>query len=313
MGKVEYAYSLKLHKDVTASEAHEAWVMGKINDKTEFKCCCPACSAQITCVNMDKPQWQMKMREHFKVYGKHNINCTEVMKQKNIDVSKVQGTPKEAPEIGEAIAFHMGRPENHDENESSSNTDDGNGKTKKMGTATGKEGHDREKQQRVSNLYLLSTLMRKYLSAKKNNELNEIKISLELSGKVYGYSLNKLFNEIAQVDIIKDEAWKTKVYFGKAIIRKNDKNEYWIEFTDKFKNSDLSVRCSIKEETINIAHNKTGSISSIERFLNKEAYCFILGTVQITNNAIYINIKSLDHIACSFDDVKKMSELIADE
>lgn len=313
MGKVEYAYSLKLHKDVTASEAHEAWVMGVINDKTEFKCCCLACSAQITCVNMDKPQWQMKMREHFKVYGKHNINCTEVMKQKNIDVIKVQGMSKEAPDIGEAIAFHMGRPKKHDENEISSNMDDGNSQTKKTGTATGKEVNDREKQQRVSNLCLLSTLMRKYLTAKKNNEQNEIKISIELSGKVYVYSLNTLFNEITLVDIIKDEAWKTKVYFGKAIIRKNNKNEYWINFTDKFKNSDFPVRCSIKKETINSNLNKTGSINSIERFLNNEAYCFILGTVQITNNAIYINIKSLDHIACSFDDVKKMSDLIADE
>jgi hypothetical protein len=265
MGKVEYAYSLKLHRDVTASEAHEAWVMGKINDKTEFECCCPACSAQITCVNMNKPQWQMKMREHFKVYGEHNVNCTEVMRQKNIDVKKVQGMSKEAPEIGEAIAFHMGRPENHDENEVSSNTDDGNGQTKKTVSAAGKVGHDREKQQRVSNLYLLSTLMRKYLSAKKNNELNEIKISLELSGKIYGYSLNTLFNEIALANIIKDEAWKTKVYFGKAIIRKNDKSEYWINFIDKFVNSDLTVICLIKKEIINSAHNKTGSISSIER------------------------------------------------
>lgn len=313
MGKVEYAYNLKLHKDVTASEAHEAWVMGVISDKTEFKCCCPACSAQITCVNMDKPQWQMKMREHFKVYGEHNVYCTEVMKQKSIDVKKEQGMSKEAPEIGEVIAFHMGRPENHDENETSSNTDDENGQTKKTGAAASKEGHDREKQQRASNLYLLSTLMRKYLSAKKNNELNEIKIFLELSGKIYGYSLNTLFNEIALVNIIKDEAWKTKVYFGKAIIRKNDKNEYWINFVDKFENSDLTIRCSIKKEIINSAHNKTGSISSIERFLNKEAYCFLLGTIKIIDNAIYINIKSLDHIACSFDDVKKMSNLIADE
>ncbi len=72
MGKVEYAYSLKLQKVVTASEPHEAWVMGKISNKTEFRCCGSACTAQITCVNMDKPQWQMKMREHFKVYGEHN-------------------------------------------------------------------------------------------------------------------------------------------------------------------------------------------------------------------------------------------------
>lgn len=68
-----------------------------------------------------------------------------------------------------------------------------------------------------------------------------------------------------------------------------------------------------KKDIINNDHNKAGSISSIERFINKEVYCFLLGTVQIIDNAIYINIKSLDHIACSLDDVKKMSDLIADE
>jgi len=30
MGKIEYAYSLKLHRIMTASEAHEAWIMKEI-------------------------------------------------------------------------------------------------------------------------------------------------------------------------------------------------------------------------------------------------------------------------------------------
>ncbi len=311
MGKVEYAYSVKLHTNVTAPEAHEAWVMGEIDDKTEFKCCCKTCSAQITCVNMDKPQWQMKMREHFKVYGEHSVNCTEVMRQNSIDVKKVHGVLKEASRIGEAIAFHIGRPKKHDEVDVTEKTDDGRVQIKSAGTAS-KVGRDGEKQQRKSNLYLLSTLMRKFIGAKKSNELNEIRISLELSGKIYDYSLNSLFNEIATVSINREEVWKTKVYYGKAVIRRNN-NEYWINFGDKFNNSNLDVKCSIKKEMIDIAHNKTGSISNIEKFLNKESHCFILGTVQITNNTIYINTKSLDHIACSFDDVKMMSDMMEEE
>jgi hypothetical protein len=311
MGKVEYAYSVKLHRNVTASEAHEAWVMGEISDKTEFKCCCKICSAQITCVNMDKPQLQMKMREHFKVYGEHSVNCSEVMRQDNIDVKKAQGATKDAPRIGEAITFHMGRPKKHDEVDVGENTDDGSGKIKSVGTAS-KVGSDGEKQQRKSNLYLLSTLMRKFIGAKKSSEFKEIRISLELSGKIYEYSLNSLFNEIATVSINREEAWKTKVYYGKAIIRKNN-NEYWINFGDKFNNSDLNVKCSIKKEMINNAHNKAGSISNVEKFLNKESHCFILGTIQITNNTIYINTKSLDHITCSFDDVKMMSDMMEEE
>jgi len=102
------------------------------------------------------------------------------------------------------------------------------------------------------------------------------------------------------------------VYYGKAIIRKNN-SQYWINFCDKFNNTDLDVKCSIKKEMIDNVHNKLGSINSIEKFLSKESYCFILGTVQITNNTIYINSGSLDHIACSFDNVKMMSDMMEDE
>lgn len=313
MGKVEYAYSLKLHKIMTASEAHEAWVMGKISDKTAFKCCSSDCSAQITCVNMDKPQWQMKMREHFKVFGDHDINCSEIMEQVGVDVEKIHGIAVDAPKIGEAISFHMERPDNHDESEITSSTNYGDGQIKKIGYKVGTEGLSKEKKKRKSNLYLLSTLVRNYLGAKKRNELNETKIQIEMSGKNYEYSLSTLFNEIVETKLINDEAWKTKVYFGKAIIKKNDSNEYWIKFNDKFINLDIIIRCSIKKEIINGSHNKSGSIRNLERFLNKEVYCFLLGTFKITDNAIYINIKSLDHISCSLEDVKNMSESIGDE
>lgn len=301
MGKIKYAYSLELHKIMTASEAHEAWVMGIISDKTKFKCCCPACSARITCANMDKPQWQMKEREHFKAVTEHSENCTE-MTQNHIDQKKVQGEFKEAPRIGDEIIFHVGRPKKHGEIDIIQNTDYKKVKTVSAGTVS-MVGKDKETHQRKSNLYLLSTLVGVFIDAKRHNELNTKRIPLDYYGKIYEYSLSTLFNKIGTVSINKEEAWKAKVYYGKAVIKKDDKNQYWINYCDKFKNSDLIVKCLIKKEIIDNTYNKTGSINIIERFLDKESYCFLLGKVKITKHTIYINIKSLDHIACSFDDV----------
>ncbi|MFB5269833.1 hypothetical protein ACE41H_24060 [Paenibacillus enshidis] len=315
MAKVEYAFSLKLQRIMTASEAHEAWDNGELDDKTEFKCCCQECSARITCVNMDKEPWQMRVREHFKVYGEHSANCTEIMRPHNTDTKKKRTELKEAPKIREEIIFHLKRPKRHSETKINGKNDDRRAQTSQItslrGTSTA--GKDSERPQRKSNFFLLSTLMRKYIHAKKKNDFNGLKVSLELSGKTYEYSLGTLFNELGAANIYKEEAWKTKVFYGKAIIRKNSKNEYWINFSDKFNNSDLDVKCSIRKEIIDNSHNKTGSVHNIENFVNKEAYCFLLGAVNITQRTLYINIQSLDHIACSFDDVKKMSDLMEDE
>ncbi|WP_028590877.1 hypothetical protein [Paenibacillus massiliensis] len=315
MAKVEYAFSLKLQKNMTASEAHEACRDGELDDKTAFKCCSEECSARITCVNMDKSPWQMRVREHFKVYGEHSVNCTEIMRSHNTDVKKKRRELNEAPRIREDIIFHIKRPKRHSETKINGKNDDGRAQTSQTTSVrrTSTAGKDSERLQRKSNLYLLSTLMRKYIHAKKNNDLNGLKVSLELFGKTYEYSLGTLFNEISAVSINKEEAWKTKVFYGKAIIRKNSKNEYWINFSYKFNNSDLDVKCSIRKEIIDNSHNKKGSVNNIENFLNKEAYCFLLGSVNITQKILYINVQSLDHIACSFDDVKKMSDLMEDE
>ena len=54
MASVDYAWSIELGQELTASEAHEKWFMGILSDKTMFECRDENCHAQITCVNMDK-------------------------------------------------------------------------------------------------------------------------------------------------------------------------------------------------------------------------------------------------------------------
>lgn len=65
MASVDYAWSIELGQELTASEAHEKWFMGILSDKTMFECRDENCHAQITCVNMDKQQYQMKMQRTF--------------------------------------------------------------------------------------------------------------------------------------------------------------------------------------------------------------------------------------------------------
>ena len=48
MASVDYAWSIELGQELTASEAHEKWFMGILSDKTKFECIDEKCHAQIT-------------------------------------------------------------------------------------------------------------------------------------------------------------------------------------------------------------------------------------------------------------------------
>ena len=109
MASVDYAWSIELGQELTASEAHEKWFMGILSDKTMFECRDENCHAQITCVNMDKQQYQMKMREHFKVYGQHSEKCEEVKRNKDVNRKYKTGAGTESPELEEEITFSMER------------------------------------------------------------------------------------------------------------------------------------------------------------------------------------------------------------
>ena len=90
MASIDYAWSIELGEELTAYEAHEKWLIGLLSDKTKFECIDPKCNAQITCANMDKQQYQMKVRTYFKVYGIHSDECKEVKKLKDVNMKKLR-------------------------------------------------------------------------------------------------------------------------------------------------------------------------------------------------------------------------------
>lgn len=308
MARIDYAWSLEHKRELTASEAHESWIIGDIHDKTAFECIDKNCSAQITCVNMDKQQHQMKMREHFKVFGEHSKECKEMIKCNDVTKKKTEENKKNAPVIGEDITFYMMRPKKHDEVDKVKEIHEDNGSEKiKRGknNSIGKKATGVRK----SNLFLLSTLASKYIRNIKEKNKECKTISLMISGKLYQYSMKTLFLDINETRYTDDLSWKSKVYYGQAVISKNNGGEYWINFSSKFKESTKSVKCVIKQKVIDNTHSRTGGLNMIERFLNMNIYCFALGTINETDNLTYINISSLDHLAYTQEDINSVDIL----
>lgn len=313
MASVDYAWSIELGKELTASEAHENWFMGVISDKTMFECRDKNCHAQITCVNMDKQQYQMKMREHFKVYGQHSEKCEEVKKSKDVNRKHKIGTGTEAPELEEEITFNMERLPSHEETQIAKNTDgllEGqeveNKIIKKETKSTKKSGS------RKSHLYLLHTLVTKYLYGLKNRTLDKIEVNVCYPGskKIYKIPLDKLFKNIKNTLFVPADSWKMKIFFGKANISKNKNGEYWVNFEDTFDKDDRKVCCVITQQIIDDTLSKNASKKLLDVFLYKEdTYCFVFGKLKETKERIYVNILTLDHLACTTEDIERLDDL----
>lgn len=308
MAKIDYAWSNELEQELTASEAHEKWVIGLISDKTRFECRDPRCNAQITCVNMDKQQYEMKVREHFKVYGIHSCECEEKMNLKYTSKINEHGMSKSAPKIEEEITFDMTRPQNHFESEKKQQNDCEQFKIRELSSKHEKRVVNDSNGNRKSHLFLLSTMVSRYIFACKENKLETtlVNICFDRRKKPYVYMMKSLFVEISYSLCDKNEAWKSKVYIGKAKISKKSDEEFWINFESHFQENDKPVCCVIKKDTIDNTNSKRGAVRILERFLDKDnIYCFAFGKLNITKNIVFINIDSLDHFACTDENIKK--------
>ena len=306
MAKIDYAWSNELEQELTASEAHDKWVMGLVSDKTRFECRDPRCNAQITCVNMDKQQYEMKVREHFKVYGNHSGECEEDKNFKYTSKINEHGVSKSAPRIEEEITFDMTRPQNHFESDKKQQSEDEQFKISKL---TNKHKNKIEKisyGNRKSHLFLLSTMVSRYIIACRDNKLDTtlVNICFDRRKKPYVYMIKSLFVEISYSLCDKNEAWKNKVYFGKANISKKNNEEFWINFESHFQENDKPVCCVIKKNTIDKTNSKRGAVKILERFLEMDnIYCFAFGRLNLTKNIVFINIESLDHFACTDENI----------
>lgn len=313
MASVDYAWSIELGQELTASEAHEKWFMGILSDKTMFECRDENCHAQITCINMDKQQYQMKMREHFKVYGQHSEKCEEVKRNKDVNRKYKTGAGTESPELEEEITFSMERLPSHKETQIDKHNDDfseGQSVENKV-VKKEKEGVKRSGS-RKSHLYLVHTLVTKYLYGLKNGTLAKIKVNICYPGskKIYPTPLDKLFKNIKSTPFVSEEAWKTKIFFGKANISKNKKGEYWVNFEEPLYNDERKVCCVINQQIIDNTLSKNASKKLLEGFIYKEnIYCFTFGKLKETKDRIYINILTLDHLACTTEDIERLDDL----
>lgn len=313
MASVDYALSIELGEELTASEAHEKYFMGILSDKTLFECRDENCHAQITCVNMDKPQHKMKMREHFKVYGQHSEKCEEVKRTKDVNRNYKTGEGTESPELEEEITFSMERLPSHKETQINKYNDDfSEGQSVENKVINKEKKGAKRNDSRKSHLYLVHTLVTKYLYALKNRTLTQIKVNISYPGskKIYPTPLNKLFKNIKSTPFVPEEAWKTKIFFGKANISKNKKGEYWVNFDEPLYKDERKVCCVINQQIIDNTLSKNASKKLLEDFLGKKnTYCFALGKLKETKDRIYVNILTLDHLACTTEDIERLDNL----
>lgn len=73
---MDIAYSIEFNDVIDAEKAYDLFQAGVIKDKRAFECPDEDCTAQITCVNIDKPIQETKKSVHFRSYGSHRENCS---------------------------------------------------------------------------------------------------------------------------------------------------------------------------------------------------------------------------------------------
>ena len=85
-----------------------------------------------------------------------------------------------------------------------------------------KSSANRIHSKRKTQLFLLSTLVSKYIIACKDNKIEStlVKISFDMKREPYDYRMRSLFMEIGSVKYNGDDAWKRKVYYEKLLLIK---------------------------------------------------------------------------------------------
>lgn len=301
MATIDGAYSIEFDDVITATFAKELFEEGVISDQRAFECCGEGCTAQITCCNMTKPYKKMKRGVHFVVYGKHSDGCSEILGSEKINRRQHNRNINEDPVVGNVFKFSEKRPHKADTHQN---------------TILQNETEEKERKNKIKRNYLknpnsikrsicnLNVLVPEYLRAKKENELEIKKIELQLnSGKIINYTFREFFCRISKTNLLTPEYYHF-CYFGKAFLSKYF-GGYKIIFTDHFlnQNETMEIQCIITEEIIEQKIQRNRIIMMLDSMLGREIYCFLFGTRKTKNENIYININSLDHIACTDEDI----------
>ena len=86
----ERAYSLELKKDISAKQASDFSIKGRLHDRQNFQCIDPDCRINMTCTNWNKKGGVTFLHHHLKtnLMSLDVINCLK-MKLKNKKSAKV--------------------------------------------------------------------------------------------------------------------------------------------------------------------------------------------------------------------------------
>ncbi len=301
MATIDRAYSREYGDVITATFAKELFEEGVISDPRAFECCGVECTAQITCCNMTKPFGEMKRGVHFVVYGKHSDGCSEILENEKRNKRLHNRSYHKDPVVGNIFEFLTERPHRADvrQNTIHQNEIEEQERKKKI-----KSNYRRNPNSIKRSICNLAVMVPEYLRARKENELSEKKIKLQLhSGRIITYEFKDFFCRISKTNVLTPENYHL-CYFGKAVLYKHY-GGYKIIFKEQFINQNeiMKIQCIIKESIIEQKVQRNRIISMFESMLGKEIYCFLLGTRYTKNENIYININSLDHIACTEEDI----------
>lgn len=301
MATIDGAYSIEYGDVITATKAKELFEEGVISDQRAFECCGEGCTAQITCCNMTKPCNEMKRSVHFVVYGKHSDGCTEILESEKINKNQHNGSHNEDPVVGNVFKFLSERPHRADTHQNAIYQNDAEKQEYKNKIKRNYLKNPNSIKRSICNL---DVMVPEYLRARKENELEIKKIELQLfSGRIVKYTFKDFFCRIDKTDISTPENHHL-CYFGKAVLRRHY-GGYKIVFMDRFLNQNVTmeIQCIITEAIIQQKVQRNRIILMLDAMLDREIYCFLFGTRNTKNKIIYININSLDHIACTDEEI----------
>lgn len=293
MSKIDEAYSLEYQDIIDAEKAYELFGYGVIKSKKGFQCSDPNCSAQITCANIDKERTDMKKKPYFKCYGIHSNLCKvdKYFERKEINIfSKDKSNDlRYLNNHTDKLLFNIPESDNI---------------ILKSNKIVDCEQHKKNKQQlkdeldkggtRNSQYSTLEPIVVKY---KKYKELGVLKEHyIEIKG--YKISYEDMFVNINQVKF-EDRSKYNRIYYGQGKIRKkkNNNNEYFIRFEEKFKDSTMDIIVNIKKELVETYYRKNKLMSELNNLVtldDKIIIFYVYTNPRDYRETAYMNINKMN-------------------
>lgn len=285
MASLNYAYSKEIDDIIDAELAYELFWNDVIKDKKAFSCPDPNCNANVTCANMDTPNFDLKQNPHFRAYD-HSSTCEiDSMQKKNLSPNNAKGNVK-TYNLDELLLSRPDYKRNHNTIDIQKVID---GKIYKGINPRNKEGINNYNPR----YFTIRSLVTKLSKIRSSNEDDQyfIKIGEEQ------ISYKELFIGIFDQNL-ENLPSKPRIYWGSAFLDKvESKNLFTVRFSNDLKYNNLKLRPSflLHEDLIKMSKSKLIK-KRIQLFADIQphlALVFIYGMPYINQkgNKTYINFK----------------------